>query len=80
MNKANFKVRAAVGLRVPYETKPRKYITEGAEVTVPATAYYLRRLADGELLDQGSGAQEVVDTLTPAITVPKGKTKTMKGA
>lgn len=50
-NRETLKVRAgAPGLRVPYEQHPRKYITGTAQVTVPATAYYLRRLAAGELV------------------------------
>ena len=35
-------VKAAPGLRVPREDNPRRYIT--------ATAYYLRRLKNGELV------------------------------
>lgn len=42
-------VKAAPGLRVPREDDPRSYITE-RPVSVPATAYYLRRLRNGELL------------------------------
>lgn len=42
---------AAPTLRVPHEHSPRKYITGSAAVTVPATAYYLRRLASGELVE-----------------------------
>lgn len=42
-------VKAAEGLRVPMEGAPRKQI--GAEpVPVRSTAYYLRRLADGDLV------------------------------
>jgi len=43
-------VKAAPGLRVPKEGKPRQYITETDAVTVPETAYYLRALACGDLL------------------------------
>lgn len=74
MNKPNFKVRAASGLKVPLETKPRKYITDAADVTVPATAYYLRRMSSGELLDQ----DEIKAAAAP-VTEP-GKSKTSKGA
>ena len=42
-------VKAAPGLRVPREDNPRRYITE-RPVSVPATAYYLRRLKNGELV------------------------------
>lgn len=54
MSKQSFKVRAAAGLKVPYETKPRKYITGSEVATVPATAYYLRRISSGELIDQAT--------------------------
>ena len=37
-------VKAAPGLRVPREDAPRRYITDDQPVSVPATAYYLRRL------------------------------------
>lgn len=43
------KVVAAQGLQVPMEDKPREYIA-GEPVEVPESAYYLRRLADGDLL------------------------------
>ena len=47
----NIRVRAAApGLRVPYERHPRKYIAGNSVVEVPATAYYLRRITDGELV------------------------------
>ena len=43
-------VKAAPGLRVPKEAKPREYITEDAPVEVPETPYYLRAIACGDLL------------------------------
>lgn len=48
-------VKAAPGLKVPLEGKPRSYITDtppDGEVgfTVPDSAYYLRRVADGDLV------------------------------
>jgi hypothetical protein len=43
-------VKAAPGLKVPREDKPREYITEADPVDVPGSAYYLRRLADGDLV------------------------------
>ncbi|MGE4539213.1 MAG: DUF2635 domain-containing protein [Desulfovibrio sp.] len=43
-------VRAAPGLRVPMEGMPRRHITGDAAVAVPDSAYYRRRLADGDLL------------------------------
>lgn len=44
------RVRAAPGLTVPMEDKPRDYITDAEAVDVPESAYYLRRLADGDLV------------------------------
>lgn len=43
-------VIAAPGLKVPREDNPRRYITDATAVDVPETAYYLRRLSDGDLL------------------------------
>ena len=49
-------VLAAPGIKVPREEKPRDHITDTAPegetgFTVPDTAYYLRRLADGDLVE-----------------------------
>ena len=43
-------VRAAPGLRVPLEGAARRYVTDTEPVAVPDTAYYRRRLADGDLI------------------------------
>jgi hypothetical protein len=43
-------VKAAAGLLVPKEGQPRQYITESEAVDVPETAYYRRRLAEGDLV------------------------------
>lgn len=43
-------VKAAPGLKLPKEGKPRQYITETDAVEVPATAYYLRAVACGDLV------------------------------
>jgi len=47
---ASILVRAAPGLRVPVEGKPHEYFTDAEDVSVPATAYNLRRVAEGDLL------------------------------
>lgn len=66
--RATIKVRAAdPALRVPFEQHPRKYITGQAAVTVPSTAYYLRRLAAGELIEV------MADTLATGSRVTKTK-------
>lgn len=44
------KVKAAAGLRVPYENQPRRYI-EQKPVDVPETIYYRRLLAAGDLVN-----------------------------
>ncbi|EGG3068899.1 DUF2635 domain-containing protein [Salmonella enterica] len=44
------KVKAAAGLRVPYENQPRRYI-EQEPVDVPDTIYYRRLLAAGDLVN-----------------------------
>lgn len=53
------KVIAAAGLKVPTEANPREYITDDANdgkgVEIEPTAYYLRRLADNELVEVGAG-------------------------
>ncbi|OLN30444.1 hypothetical protein DVDV_0644 [Desulfovibrio sp. DV] len=49
MTPATITVKAAPGVRVPQEGMPRRYITEAAPVTVPDSAYYRRRIADGDL-------------------------------
>lgn len=45
------KVRAAKGLRCPREENPREYITDHKAVSVAASPYYLRLVADGSLVD-----------------------------
>lgn len=50
-------VKAAPGLKVPREDKPREYITEAGAVNVPESAYYLRRLDEGDLVP-GEAATE----------------------
>lgn len=44
------KVIAAPGIKVPMEEKPRDYVTDIDAMDVPESAYYLRRIADGDLL------------------------------
>ncbi|MBI4804462.1 MAG: DUF2635 domain-containing protein [Desulfovibrio sp.] len=43
-------VKATPGVKVPKEGAPREYITEAEAQTVPQSAYYLRRLDDGDLI------------------------------
>ena len=46
----NITVKAAPGVKVPKEGAPREYITEHESQAVPGSAYYLRRLDDGDLI------------------------------
>lgn len=61
------KVKAAAGLRVPYENQPRRYI-EQKPVDVPDTIYYRRLLAAGDLVDVSD------------LVAVKGKTKRKEAA
>lgn len=45
------KVKAAPGLRVPTEHDARRYITDDTEADVERSAYYLRAVADGDLVE-----------------------------
>ncbi len=45
------KVKAATGCKCPMEGKPRKYITDSKAVEVPETAYYLRLVREGSLVN-----------------------------
>ena len=62
-------VKAAPGLRVPKEAKPRQYITETNAVDVPESAYYLRRLDKGDLVRAEAAA--TTKAKTPATTQAK---------
>jgi hypothetical protein len=62
------KVQAASGLSVPMEDKPRTYVTDAEAVLVPDTAYYQRRLQDGDLVEVLDQAE--VAALPPADTAP----------
>lgn len=58
-------VKANAGLKVPMEGKPNDYITEDAAIEVTDSAYYMRRLADGDVvLADAPAAQQT--------TSPKG--------
>lgn len=43
-------VIASTGLKVPLENKPNTYIDDTASVQVDESAYYLRRISDGDLV------------------------------
>lgn len=45
------KVQAVAGLKVPMEDKPHDHITDAEAVDVPDSAYYQRRITDGDLVE-----------------------------
>ncbi|MCX9038765.1 hypothetical protein NLN82_22315 [Citrobacter portucalensis] len=44
-------VKAREGIRVPMENTPRRYITDAKTIDVPETAYYLRQIMNGDLIE-----------------------------
>lgn len=62
------KVIAAPGIKVPKEGKPNDYIIDSDAVEVMDSAYYQRRISDGDLLEA-----------TPA-PAPSKPTKPTQGA
>lgn len=65
-------VTAAPGLKVPTEHNAREYITETEVRDVPLSAYYIRRLKDGDLV-------EVPDAVEQPAAKPTQK-RIVKGA
>lgn len=61
------KAKAATGLKVPMEGKPHDYITDAVAVDVPDSAYYQRRISDGDLIE----VVATVKTTTAARAVPQ---------
>lgn len=59
-------VKAAPGVNVPKEGAPREYITSDKAQDVPGSAYYLRRIDDGDLIRVENA---------PAEAKPKSKGK-----
>lgn len=74
------KVKARTGLRVPMEHASRQYITAEKAVDVPDTAYYRRRVAEGDLIDDDASAAESSVNAESLIVVDPGAKKTTKGA
>lgn len=65
---AQLTVKAASGIRVPMEGSPREYITDATAVPVVRTPYYLRRLAEGDLLEATEAPAAPTDTDVDAST------------
>lgn len=69
-------VTAAKGIKVPMETKPRDYITDDAVFKVEDSAYYARRISDGDLIEVGQNewdAQENVRTEAEEAAIKASK-------
>ena len=62
------KVKAAPGIQVPKEDKPREFITDAEAVEVPTSTYYLRIVADGDLIDVDAVASATEVEAVPAET------------
>ncbi|WP_204305445.1 DUF2635 domain-containing protein [Enterobacter ludwigii] len=83
---ALIKVKAAPGIRVPKERSPREYITDDEAVEVNRSQFYLRRLADGDLLlvshgqeeGQQTGNSTVQNDTTAVADVDDGEAKTQQ--
>lgn len=68
-------VLACTGLKVPKEEKPREYITDTPPEGLPGfevaeSAYYLRRIAEGDLVQVQPGAAAKKAKALPADTAP----------
>ncbi|MDL2266770.1 DUF2635 domain-containing protein [Desulfovibrio sp. OttesenSCG-928-G15] len=68
-------VTAAPGLSVPMQDKPRDYITDAMALAVPDTAYYRRRIADGDLLITTAKPAKSASGANAKASKPKAKTK-----
>jgi len=75
---AQLTVKAATGLRVPKEGAPREYITDADVIDVPRSAYYLRRLADGDLVS--ASAADQADVVQPAPDMAADATEAVTDA
>ncbi|MGK3122912.1 DUF2635 domain-containing protein [Candidatus Pantoea formicae] len=68
------KVKAKSGLRVPREENPRRYISDSEALEVGETAYYLRRIADGDLLRVEEDKAAAVVQAAVKISAPEPAT------
>lgn len=60
------RVQAAPGIKVPREDDPRKHITDSEPVELDMTAYYIRRMSDGDLVEPTQAVAPVPKTTTAA--------------
>ncbi|MGX5053118.1 DUF2635 domain-containing protein [Enterobacter asburiae] len=65
-------VTARPGLKVPLEDDARRYITDGESVDVPEnSAYYLRRLYEGDLVPAAVRPPEDIQTEPATAAAPE---------
>ncbi|WP_405424316.1 DUF2635 domain-containing protein [Pantoea stewartii] len=64
------KVKANTGVLVPREDNPRRYVSDTEALDVPESSYYLRRIADGDLLriEENETASDAAALPAPAAT------------
>lgn len=55
------RVQAAPGLKVPREEDPRTYITDAEPVEIEMTGYYIRRMAEGDLVEVAAEQADPTD-------------------
>ncbi|RRW89149.1 DUF2635 domain-containing protein [Pandoraea apista] len=67
------KVIARDGLRVPKEFAAREYITDAQAQDVPDTAYYHRRVAEGDLIVRDAVPAAPVDPSAAKISSKPAK-------
>lgn len=65
------KVKAKPGVQVPREENPRRYVSDSEVLEVAETAYYLRRIADGDLERVTEAAPAADAPNAPAADAPK---------
>ncbi len=69
-------VKASPGIKVPKEHKPRDYITDKDAVEVPNTPYYLRRIADKDLIEvDGKKAGKAMPAIADKTEATTGGTE-----
>lgn len=60
------KVKAKQGVQVPREDNPRRYVSDSETLEVAESAYYLRRIADGDLMQVSEDVPAAVTSEAPA--------------
>lgn len=68
-------VKAREGIRVPMENTPRRYITDAKTIDVPETAYYLRQILNGDLIEVVRGQPVALSSADVSETTPDNEVK-----